>query len=155
MTARQRAEKRWADPEAVPELPEVLAERGPPMSQAELERLVARACAAHDIPEGPSLRWRIEALCTLGLQRQAEARAAQRRAAAPPLSDVAVDLLDSLRGCKLTAKQIAEDTGRLPATVYNALERLRGYRYVTREHRGGVWIYQITAFGRKALQRCS
>lgn len=141
---------RW--PDAEPALSEVLRERGPRPTLAELERLVTLACDANDIEPGPVVQ-RLTALREAGLQRRAEAYARSHgRGPRQPLSEVATDVLDSLTGCELTVRQLCEDTGRPEGTVANALTRLRLRRLVSRDRRGGVWTYRATTFGVRALR---
>ncbi len=68
------------------------------------------------------------------------------------VSGTGADLLDSLDGCALTIRQLSEDTGAQPGTVWRSLLRLLQLRLVSRERQGLAYVYRITTRGRTALR---
>lgn len=141
---------RWTDPDAEPSLLEVVAERAG-VAHLTQDQLLHRICDALGVREG-GLSRRLGLLLDLALQREAEEKAARQAHTSGTLPECSADVLDSLTSCELNARQLCEDTGRPHRSVATALERLRWARLVTRERRGGVWVYRATALGVRALR---
>lgn len=161
MTARQRADERWLDPE--PDLQALLAERAgktapPPVAAPTPDlttdpQLLHHICDTFGIDKDIPLSWRLGALLLLGKHQSAAAPpVAPAVDALPPLSEAAADVLTSLSGCELTVHQLRKDTGRTQGSVEAALERLRSLRLVTRERRGRAWTYRATQTAAQLLR---
>ena len=66
-----------------------------------------------------------------------------------------LDILDSLRSCDLTTRQLAEDTGRRAESVRLLLLALARMRLVTKSERSTYhpYIWSLTPRGRQALDQ--